>query len=80
VARECEEAALAAWKVLGCEDGGRVDLRHDSNGIPNFIEVNPLAGMNPVYSDLPMLSRMNGMDYDELIARIMHSAVRKLQS
>lgn len=79
VARACEEVALAAWKVLGCEDGGRVDLRHDSREIPNFIEVNPLAGMNPVYSDLPMLSRMNGIDYDELIARIMQSAVRKLQ-
>jgi len=79
VARACEDVALASWKVLGCEDGGRVDLRHDSKGIPNFIEVNPLAGMNPVYSDLPMLSRMNGIDYDELIARIMQSAERKLQ-
>jgi len=80
IARACEEVALSAWRVLGCEDGGRVDLRHDSAGIPNFIEVNPLAGLNPVYSDLPMLSRMNGIGYDELIRRIMESAIRKLPS
>lgn len=78
IAAACEVVALSAWNVLNCEDGGRIDLRCDSNGIPNFIEVNPLAGMNPAYSDLPMLSRMNGISYDELIQRIMHSAIQKI--
>lgn len=78
MAKACEKVALAAWNALNCEDGGRIDLRCDSNGIPNFIEVNPLAGMNPVYSDLPMLSRMNGISYLELINRIMHSAFQKI--
>ncbi|TSA33634.1 MAG: D-alanine--D-alanine ligase [Porphyromonadaceae bacterium] len=78
IAEACEKVALAAWNILNCEDGGRIDLRCDSNGVPNFIEVNPLAGMNPAYSDLPMLSRMNGISYDELIQRIMHSATQKI--
>ena len=78
MAAACEKVALAAWRILNCEDGGRIDLRCDSNGLPNFIEVNPLAGMNPVYSDLPMLSRMNGISYDELIRRIMYSATQKI--
>jgi D-alanine-D-alanine ligase len=69
--------ALASWIALNCEDGGRIDLRCDEKGVPNFIEVNPLAGMNPVYSDLPMLSRMNGIPYNELIKRIMDSAFQK---
>lgn len=77
IAAACEKVALAAWNALNCEDGGRIDLRCDSNGVPNFIEINPLAGMNPTYSDLPMLSRMNGISYDELIQRIMHSAIQK---
>jgi len=77
IAAACEKVALASWTALGCEDGGRIDLRCDENGIPNFIEVNPLAGMNPVYSDLPMLSRMNGISYNELIKRIMDSAIQK---
>lgn len=80
IAAACEKVALAAWNILNCEDGGRIDLRCDSNGVPNFIEVNPLAGMNPVYSDLPMLSRMNGISYDELIRRIMHSAIQKIRN
>jgi D-alanine-D-alanine ligase len=78
IAAACEKVALAAWNALNCEDGGRIDLRCDSSGVPNFIEVNPLAGMNPVYSDLPMLSRMNGIPYDELIDRIMRSAIQKI--
>lgn len=78
IAAACEKVALAAWNTLNCEDGGRIDLRCDSNGVPNFIEVNPLAGMNPTYSDLPILSRMNGISYDELIQRIMHSAIQKI--
>jgi D-alanine-D-alanine ligase len=79
LAESCKKVALDAWNVLQCEDGGRVDLRCDGDGIPNFIEVNPLAGMNPVYSDLPMLSRMNGISYDELITRIMASATKKIK-
>lgn len=77
IAAACERVALASWRALQCEDGGRVDLRCDEHGVPNFIEVNPLAGMNPVYSDLPMLSRMNGISYNELIKRIMTSASLK---
>jgi D-alanine-D-alanine ligase len=80
IAAACEKVALAAWNVLNCEDGGRIDLRCDSSGAPNFIEVNPLAGMNPTYSDLPMLSRMNGISYDELIRRIMDSAAKKIKN
>ncbi len=79
IAEACEKVALDAWNALNCEDGGRIDLRCDSNGIPNFIEVNPLAGMNPVYSDLPMLSRMNNISYDDLIQRIMTSAIKKIK-
>lgn len=80
IADACEKVALAAWNALNCEDGGRIDLRCDSSGVPNFIEVNPLAGMNPTYSDLPMLSRMNGIPYIELIRRIMQSAIQKIHN
>ena len=77
IAAACEQVALSSWNALNCEDGGRIDLRCDDKETPNFIEVNPLAGMNPVYSDLPMLSRMNGIPYNELIKRIMDSAIQK---
>lgn len=78
--RTCAAVALQAWRGLGCRDGGRIDIRCDESETPHFLEVNPLAGLNPIHSDLPILSRMNGIDYDALIGRIIDSASRRLRS
>lgn len=73
----CYDVALRSWNALECRDGGRVDLRLDKNGVPNFIEVNPLAGLNPIHSDLPILCKMNGISYRDLIGMIMQSALKR---
>ncbi len=78
VAQRCYKVALDAWNALGCRDGGRVDLRMDKHGVPNFIEVNPLAGLNLVYSDLPILAYKAGYTYTQLIKEIMESAAKRL--
>jgi D-alanine-D-alanine ligase len=77
---EAEGVALAAWRVLYCRDAGRVDLRCDADGRVCFIEVNPLAGLHPEHSDLPILSTKAGLSYDELIRRIVDSACLRLDS
>lgn len=74
----CAQVALRAWQVLGCRDGGRIDLKMDESGVPNFIEVNPLAGINPDHSDLPMLARKNGISYKQLLGMIMESAISRV--
>ncbi|MDN5849498.1 MAG: hypothetical protein L0H63_07620 [Nitrococcus sp.] len=74
LARRVEALALRAFRVLGCRDAGRVDVRLDEQGRPNFIEVNPLAGLHPQHSDLPIMAAKVGMDYLMLIGRIMSSA------
>ena len=79
-ALKAAETALAAWCGLGCRDGGRIDLRSDENGIPMFLEVNPLAGLNPEISDLPILCGMSGISYQELIKRIMESALERINN
>ncbi|MBN2891264.1 MAG: hypothetical protein JXL97_05310 [Bacteroidales bacterium] len=76
---KCKQVALDSWNILECEDGGRVDIRCDEFGVPNFIEVNPLAGLNPTHSDLPILGRLNDVSYEEIIRRIMDSAVKKVK-
>lgn len=76
--RRAEEVALAAWRALGCRDAGRVDLRADAAGQPNFIEVNPLAGLHPQHSDLPMIATAVGMSYEELIGAIVQSAMKRV--
>jgi D-alanine-D-alanine ligase len=75
----CRDVALRAWRGLGCLDGGRVDVKMDRHGIVNFIEVNPLAGLNPSHSDLPILCRLQGIPYEELIGRIVASACKRLK-
>ena len=76
-ARQAEGVALAAWRCLGCCDAGRVDVRADELGRAQFVEVNPLAGLHPVDSDLPILNRRAGSSYHELIAEIVASAVAR---
>jgi D-alanine-D-alanine ligase len=71
---EAERVALAAWRAVGGVDAGRLDLRCDENGRPQLIEINPLAGLHPTHSDLPMLWTALGRDYVELIGRIVESA------
>ncbi|HEX3665862.1 MAG TPA: hypothetical protein VHU23_11580 [Rhizomicrobium sp.] len=70
-AREAELVALAAWRALNCRDGGRIDIRSDAEGRPHFIEVNPLAGLHPVRSDLIYIANFKGITYRDLIGKIM---------
>jgi len=79
VAAAAESVSLDAWRALGCRDGGRVDIRCDAEQNPMFLEVNPLAGLNPKDSDLPILARMAGVPYSQLIGRIMDSAVARVK-
>jgi D-alanine-D-alanine ligase len=78
-ARQAEATALAAWHALDCRDGGRVDLRSDANGIPNFIEVNPLAGLHPEHSDLCIIAGKYGISYQELLSEIIAAAIARLE-
>src|SRR5574344_978707 len=77
-AKKSEKVALDSWKALKCQDGGRVDVRMDKNGIVSFIEVNPLAGLNYITSDLPIMCKLKGKSYTSLIEDIMNSAVKKV--
>jgi D-alanine-D-alanine ligase len=74
---ECKSVSLGAWRALDAVDAGRVDLKADRFGKICFIEANPLAGLNPVHSDLPILSRMYGIDYQTLLEMIMKAAVKR---
>ena len=76
---ECKSVALRAWKALDAVDAGRVDLKADRNGKICFIEANPLAGLNPIHSDLPILSRMYGIEYQTLLEMIMKAAIKRIR-
>jgi D-alanine-D-alanine ligase len=78
VVAEAEAVALAAWRALGCRDAGRLDLRCDAEGRPLFMEVNPLAGIHPEHSDLPIICNHLGVPYRDLIGWIVASAAARI--
>lgn len=74
-----EKIARATFWALDCRDVARVDLRMDAEGRLYVLEVNPLPGLTPGYSDLVLISRAIGMEYDQLIAEIMVGGLRRLR-
>ena len=76
--RDVEQVALATWACLGCRDAGRVDVRLDAAGRPQMLEVNPLAGLTPEHSDLPIMAALVGLDFETLIGEILRCTTTRL--
>jgi D-alanine-D-alanine ligase len=75
---QAASVALAAWHALGCRDGGRVDLRCDRHGVINFMEVNPLPGLDPITGDLVVLCGLHDIPYRTLLQAIVEAACERL--
>jgi len=69
----------ATFRVTGCQDVARVDFRLDSsdNDKPYILEINPLPGLNPGYSDLCIEARADGWSYEQLVNRILDEAIER---
>lgn len=72
--RSVVDATLAAWRALGCRDVARFDFRL-RDGVPYFLETNPLPGLSPTSGDLVLLAGSLGIEHRELIARILSAAI-----
>jgi D-alanine-D-alanine ligase len=75
-----ERVTLDAYRVLGCRDWARIDVRLDDAGVPNVLEVNPLPGILPDPADnscLPKAARAAGIGYDELIQSCLKYAAAR---
>jgi D-alanine-D-alanine ligase len=75
-----ERVVLRAYRVLGCRDWARVDVRLDADGVPNIVEVNPLPGILPDPADnscLPKAARAAGLSYEELIQSCLLQAAER---
>jgi D-alanine-D-alanine ligase len=78
VLSEVELAAIEAYQALGCRDVARIDFRL-RDGVPYFIEANPLPGLNPESSDLVILGQLVGVSHDALIGMILDAALARLR-
>ncbi len=75
-----ERVTLDAFRVLGCRDWARIDVRLDADGKPNVLEVNPLPGILPDPADnscLPKAARAAGIGYEELIQNCLKYAAAR---
>jgi D-alanine-D-alanine ligase len=75
-----ERVTLDAFRVLGCRDWARIDVRLDALGVPNVLEVNPLPGILPDPADnscMPKAARAAGISYDELIQNCLKYAAAR---
>jgi D-alanine-D-alanine ligase len=71
---ELQAAALAAFQVTDCAGWGRVDFMRDRASTKfYFIEINTTPGMTD-HSLVPMAARQSGIDFDELVWRVLESS------
>ncbi|NJD04350.1 MAG: ATP-grasp domain-containing protein [Ruminiclostridium sp.] len=72
-----KNTAKKIYQVLECKDFARMDFRISEEGEIYFIEINPLPGLAPSYSDYPMITEFVGMDYRSTIKSILNSALKR---
>ena len=75
--REIVRLSKKIFLALGCRDFARVDFRLDEAGKLYFIEINPLPGLAPHYSDYPMLAEFCGVEYDDLVGSVLRAGVAR---
>src|SRR5205085_2650108 len=72
-----EYNALLAYQALGCRDVARIDFRL-RDGVPYFLEANPLPGLNAESSDLVILAGLVGVSHARLVQSILEAALERL--
>lgn len=75
--KEIKRACLKLKKYIDLKDISRFDFRLDEDYNPYFLEINPLPGLNPETSDLPIMAYKMGFKYEEIIKNILKSAFER---
>ena len=73
------QIAWQAFKALGCEVMGRVDIILDKNGVPYVLEVNTIPGLTP-RSLLPKAAKAKGIEFPALCVRIIELSMSRVRS
>ena len=77
---EIKVVVLAAYRALDIKDWCRVDIRLDSQGHPNIIEVNAIAGLLPDPKDnsrFPKAASAQGMSFEELVNSVVYFGAKR---
>ncbi|HXU83621.1 MAG TPA: ATP-grasp domain-containing protein [Polyangia bacterium] len=74
-----EKVTRETFIALDCRDVARIDLRMNARGEIYVIEVNPLPGLTPNYSDLCLIATAANIDYRSLIGEILAGGLKRLR-
>jgi D-alanine-D-alanine ligase len=78
--KNIERIAKNTFNCLNCRDWCRIDIRLDSEGIPNVMELNPLPGIIPdpdAHSCFPSAARAKGLTYNQMINGVLNAAIKR---
>ncbi len=77
ITKKIIKTARKIYGALDCKDFARIDFRLSPNGDIYFLEINPLPGLAPGYSDFPMICEFHGIDYGTLIKTVLNCALKR---
>lgn len=77
--RQMEKLARETYGALGCRDVARVDFRMTPEGELYVLEINPLPGLTPDFSDLVIIGKAIGIDYKSLVGEILAGALARMR-
>lgn len=69
--------AIAAFQALELKDAARIDFRLDTHGKPYIIDINPLPGLSPEYSDMMIISGLYHLKFDDVVDKIMKNSLKR---
>jgi len=74
---EITNYSLLAFNEFGCRDFARMDFRVSEDNKVYLLEINPIPGLSPLYSDFVIMSNTLGLGYEQLILSILDSALSR---
>lgn len=77
LAAKMSDYARRIFGVLGCRDMARLDFRVDADGVPYFLEINPIPGLTPYGSALPALAQAAGISPEQVIHQVVRNALAR---
>jgi len=77
--RSTKDIAIRAYRLVGCRDYARIDLRVDRAGQPRVLEVNANPDLSP-NAGLARMLKAAGISYDQFIEKLLRQAQRKRQT
>lgn len=79
IAKNLQEAALSAHRLLGCFGCCRVDMILGQNNVAYVLEVNTIPGMTKI-SLLPKAAKVAGIEFSQLCLKLIELAYEKTEA